>query len=150
MKLILFILFICMSASCSAQFFSRMKAPARAPVNTALRGRPVGVTAVDSTFNSFRPVANIAAFAVPANSLMAGMGVSYQNLTYTYATGKYFCNWSVSGVMFAGGNIAPSLPTATLTYAVLVGAFNNLIMIGPGLNDGKFQFIASIGISLNN
>ena len=108
------------------------------------------ITPTDSIFIAFRPIANIAAMSFPSFEVMAGAGIGFQNLDYNYATGHYYCNWSINAVMFAGGTVAPNKPTPALTYGLMVGFLNNVIMIGPGINDGKLQGIVSVGINFNN
>ncbi len=145
-KVIAIIMILSISVSASSQGF--FKPLSKKPEYNNLKG--AHVTSSDSTFFSVRPIANIAAMSLPAFQAMAGAGIGLQNITYNYNSQRYYCNYSINGIMFAGGNIAPATPTPTLTYALMIGFLNNLIMIGPGLNGGKIQGIISIGISLNN
>lgn len=148
--LLLSILLICVAASCSAQSFFKPLPKHEREVVVTRPGFAAKVSATDSVFFAFRPVANIAAISVPSFSAMAGAGFGVQNLDYNFATQRYYCNFSINAVMFAGGNIAPATPTPTLTYAIMLGALNNTVMAGAGINGGKAQFIASIGINFNN
>lgn len=104
----------------------------------------------DSLQNAFRPIVNIAAYAEPGHILMAGAGLSYQHLRFTQASQKWYCEWSISAVGWAGGSVAPHTPTDAVSYGIMFGAFNNLLMVGPAINAGKVQAVVSIGISLNN
>jgi len=148
-KIILLIGFTFFIHSAFAQSFFKALPKKQHVVTTNLRFSPT-VTATDSTFFAFRPEANIAALSVPSFQAMAGAGFGVQNITYNFLTQRYYCNYSINAVMFAGGNIAPSVPTPTLTYAIMIGALNNMVMAGAGINGGKAQFIVSIGILFNN
>jgi hypothetical protein len=108
---------------------------------------PVGDGA---TQNAFRAITNIAAYAEPGNILMAGAGISYQHLKWVAATEKWNCVWSVSAMGWAGGSVAPSTPAQIVSYGIMVGFLNNLIMVGPAINGNKVQGVVAIGISLNN
>lgn len=100
--------------------------------------------------NAFRPITNIAAYAEPGNILMAGAGISYQHLKWDATTAKWDCLWSISAMGWAGGSVAPKTPTEAISYGVMFGFLNNLIMVGPALNGNKLQAVISVGISLNN
>lgn len=108
------------------------------------------VAAMDSSLNVFRPIANIAAYAEPGNILMAGAGISYQHLKYDYVAAKWNCLWSISGIMWAGGSVAPSTPAQAISYGLMFGVLNNLFMVGPAINGNKVIATVAIGISLNN
>jgi len=150
-KLTLFIsMALIVSVSFSQSAFKRLPKPAAAAVSAKNLKYGATVSATDSVFNAFRFVTNIAAYAYPGNIAMAGAGLSYQHLDYNFATQKYTCKWSVSGMMWAGGSLAPKNPSEAVSFGVLFGAFNNLIMVGPAINGGKAQAVVSIGINLNN
>lgn len=104
----------------------------------------------DSTMNAIRPILNVAAYAEPGNILMAGAGISYQHLRFDQPSQKWYCEWSVSGMGWAGGSVAPSTPAQAVSYGIMFGILNNMIMAGPALNGKKLQAVVSIGISLNN
>jgi hypothetical protein len=148
-KVILFTVFTFLIHFSFAQSFFKPLPKRQHVVTTNLRFSPT-VTSTDSTFFAFRPEGNIAALSIPSFQAMAGAGFGVQNITYNFLTQRYYCNYSINAVMFAGGNISPSVPTATLTYALMIGALNNMIMAGAGVNGGKAQFIVSIGILFNN
>lgn len=105
---------------------------------------------VDSSLKVFRPITNIAAYGEPGHILMAGAGVSYQHLHWDIASAKWHCQWSVSGMMWAGGSVAPKTPADAISYGVMLGLLNNLIMVGPALNGNKIQAVVGLGINLNN
>ncbi len=108
------------------------------------------VSGKDSTINAWRPVANLVAYAEPGNILMAGAGLSYQHLKWQAESQKWYCEWSISGMGWAGGSVAPRTPADAVSYGIMFGALNNLIMVGPAVNHGKLQAVVSIGISFNN
>jgi hypothetical protein len=128
----------------SAQsFFGRIPKPER----SNLFG--LTATSTDSVINAIRPITNIAAYSLPGNILMAGAGVSYQHLTYNYTTQSWYCNYSVSAMGWAGGSVAPTNQAEIVSYGIMVGLFNNLVMIGPALNGNKLNVTVGIGINLN-
>ncbi len=104
----------------------------------------------DSTMNSWRPLANIAAYAEPGNILMAGAGLSYQQLKWDIVNQRWDCQWSIAAMGWAGGSVAPKTPADIVSYGLLFGFLNNAIMIGPALNAGKVIGVISIGINFNN
>lgn len=144
--------------SCSLLIISRLSAqsffkpiPKREHVvSNGYSFRALTNTSMDSTMNAFRPIANIAAYAEPGNILMAGAGISYQHLKWDIASQKWNCQWSVSGIMWAGGSVAPKTPVDAISYGVMFGVLNNLIMVGPAINGNKVIATIAIGISLNN
>lgn len=107
-------------------------------------------TSMDSTMNAWRPIANIAAYAEPGNILMAGAGISYQHLKWDITNQKWNCQWSISALGWAGGSVAPKTPADAISYGIMFGVLNNLIMIGPAINGNKVIATIAVGISLNN
>lgn len=106
---------------------------------------------LEATMNSIRPVANVAAFTVPGAILMTGAGISYQHLKYIDSTSKWYCVWSISAMGWAGTQVISSTGQyATISYGISLGLLNNLIMIGPALNNGRIIGVIALGISLNN
>jgi len=104
----------------------------------------------DSFLNAIRPITNIAAYAEPGNILMAGAGVSYQHLKWDFVNGRWNCIWSVSAMGWAGGSVAPQTAAQVASYGVMLGLFNNLLMVGPALNGDKVIAVVGLGINLNN
>jgi hypothetical protein len=148
MKIVFCILLIVFSGRLSAQSFFHVVPKINEP--RAYGYERVVAPTVDSTMNAFRPLANIAAYAEPGNILMAGAGISYQHLKWIATTQKWNCVWSLSGMAWAGGSVAPSTPAQAVSFGLMVGILNNLIMVGPALNGNKVQAVISVGISLNN
>ncbi len=114
------------------------------------RFRALVNTSMDSTMDAIRPIASLAAYGETGNILMAGAGVSYQHLKWLTSTQKWNCQWSISALGWAGGSVAPNTPVTAMTYGLMVGVLNNLIMVGPAINNNKLIATVSIGISLNN
>ncbi len=150
MKIIIFILFMMISGTVSAQFFSSQKKPNRYEFNERFK---MNIVLPDTSISVFRPIANVAAFTIPGGILMTGAGISFQRLHFDWTTGKWYCNYSISAMGWAGsslGDSAMKAKTSTFSYGVLIGIKNNLIMFGPIVNNGKLLFAVSIGVSLNN
>lgn len=146
MKYKLLLIVIIFSVSCSAQ--SPFKPLPRYGFSAYPRVSAV-VTPTDSVFGAVRFITNIIAYAEPGNQVEAGAGIGYQKLDYKYATGTYYCDWSISAMMWAGGTTAPTSPTNALAFGIMLGALNNLIMAGPSLNNGHLQATVAVGINLN-
>jgi len=108
------------------------------------------IRAVDSSMNAFRPITNIAAYGEPGNILMAGGGVSYQHLIWDAHGQKWNCQWSIAAMGWAGGSVAPKTPADIVSYGIMGGFFNNLLMVGPAFNGKKLMAVVAIGINLNN
>lgn len=108
------------------------------------------VTATDSTFGAWRFVTNVAAYAFPGSYLMTGVGFGWQSLDYNYATQRVTCKFSISGMMWGTGSTAPTHPSAAVSYGIVAGFLNNLVMIGGAVNANKLIATVGIGISLNN
>lgn len=104
----------------------------------------------DSTLNVFRAT-SAAAYGVPGNIAMAGIGISYQHMKYDYTNVRWQTQWSIGGYGFAGGSVAPKSPADIITGAVLFGFYNDLIRVGPGINmNGNLMGVVSVGINFNN
>ena|ERR1700730_17382221 len=146
MKYVLFVLFTLFVIDCSAQSIMK-RLP---PVGTVSFRAAANLKANDSLMNAFRVITNLAAYTVPGNILMAGAGISYQHLKWTPAVQKWYCVWSVSAMGWAGGSVAPATPAQIVSYGVMLGLFNNLLMIGPALNGNKIGGTIALGFNLNN
>lgn len=153
MKVFLFLVLLASGLGAQAQsFFAPLAKPTGKFVSRrlSLAADSVTMTPSPTTENAFRPITNVAAYAEPGNILMAGAGISYQHLKYDAPTQKWTCVWSVSAMGWAGGSVAPSTPAQAVSYGIMVGMLNNLIMVGPALNGNKVQAVIAIGINLNN
>jgi len=148
MKYVFLLLLCAISFNVSAQSPFRPLTKLNAPGKKYLHA----LTTPDSTLNTWRFIADIAAYAEPGNILMAGVGYGYQHLKYNFAAAKWNAQWSINAVGFAGGSVAPTTPASIVSFGVMAGIDNNLFMAGPIYNPGTKQFgiALSIGISLNN
>lgn len=148
--LILCAVLLSMAGSVSAQsFFSSVPKPAVIKKSAFTRS-VVAAPVQDSTLNAFRAT-SAGAYGVPGNIAMAGVGVSYQHMKYDFTNVRWQTQWSVGAYGFAGGSVAPKSPSDIITGAVLVGFYNDLIRVGPGINmNGNLMGVISVGINFNN
>jgi hypothetical protein len=152
MKYLLILLLLISNACFSQNFFAPIPKLALKPVTMHL------VSTNPATLNAWRPIASIAAYGEPGNILMAGAGISYQHEQFDPNSQKWLTVWSVSGMAWAGGSVAPKTPSDIMSYGIMLGLDNNLLLIGPAINFGKssstfadkLMLVVSIGISLNN
>lgn len=109
----------------------------------------------DSTFTGFRPVVSVAVYGytkAQGNALFTGGGISYESDKWNYSTSKWYTNWSIAALGYAGGTSAPTglsmVEAAGLSFSFL----NKLISVGAAYNFEAKQFMPTIGcsISLNN
>lgn len=132
-------------------FFERVPKPFDHTVNPGVMG-VAPAPGEPTEMNAVRPVTNIAAYAEPGHILMAGVGVSYEHLRYDTPSARWKSTWSISALTWAGAGLAPNgtedKPSA-VTYGLMAGFFNNLIMLGPAINNGKLIVAVGIGINLN-
>lgn len=103
-----------------------------------------------TTMTAWRPVTNILAYAEPQHILMAGAGVAYEKLQWDDTAQKWKVSWSIATMAWGGASVDGTTKTDAVSYGVLFGLANNLIMFGPALNNGKLIGVVSIGINLNN
>lgn len=146
MKLLFsFLICILFSLSVSAQFFGRLD-PLSLPktVKKATNSLVFNATttSLDSTFWGLRPIVTGAtAYIGGTVKAMAGTGISYQNLTYTYPVGntpgRYYCNYAISALVFAGGSVIPNKPTDIMSGGIMLSFLNN--MLGTGICGGKVE-----------
>jgi hypothetical protein len=125
------------------QFFKRMPKP--------VAGRSItGVTTPTEQY-VFRPVLNVASYAIGDNSLLNGGGVAYQFLKYDPTTEKWTSVWSVN--MLTWYKTSFSGDGQAFAAGLSVGFFNNLIMIGGGKSfaniPGNSGFFGTIGFGIN-
>jgi|SoiMethySBSTD1v2_1073268.scaffolds.fasta_scaffold492002_2 hypothetical protein len=126
----------------------------------------VGVLAVTKK-NEWRPNVTIPALKIVESSrenakadalllVSTGGGISWQKLTFDAASNKWRSTFSFSpATILLSGNLAADNPI-DLSYAMTVGFFNNLLMVGAGYDLGKvegrsrFFGLLSIGVNFNN
>lgn len=109
----------------------------------------------DSTFVGFRPVVSVAVYGYTkqqGNSLFTGAGISYEHDTWNSSTSKWYTDWSVGALFYAGGAAAPTGPTAVEAAGLNLSFFNKLLSVGGAYNFQSQSFMPTIGlsISLNN
>lgn len=151
-KLLLFLIAMILFSCANAQksFFKTLpKLQEKQSVERSII-TPTKITEGDSTYGALRPILVAAAYSLPDRHLMSGVGFGYQNITYNYATGRSYCNFSLSAIGFAGGAIAPKNAGEVVSYGLMLGAVNNTVMAGAAMNAGKVNFVLSIGINFNN
>lgn len=137
----IFTLFLLISIGLNAQhgFFGRLDKFDKSAVTVQSHGiiQKTKITLTDSTFGAIRPILIPVAFSIPDNQIMAGAGFGYQNITYNFATGKYYCNWSINLVGFMGGSVVPTVPSMATSYGITVGFLNNSANVGVKFNSRK-------------
>lgn len=146
MKNLLLALFILIAGTTSAQSFFKPLPKVNEPREFALSL----AVQKDSILNTIRPVASLVSYTIPGNILMAGAGISYQHLKWDYTNNKWNCIYSISALGYAGGSVAPSTPSQIVSYGIVAGFFNNLLLVGAALNGNKVIATIGLGISLNN
>src|SRR5882724_799208 len=142
MKKLLALLPLLFAVSCFSQSFFKPLPKVKSPQVQARKvtrafiqpDQPLPVPLVDSQVNAIRPIANLIAYAEPGHILMAGVGLSYQHLSWSVANQKWRCSWSISGMGWAGGSVAPKTPTEAVSYGIMAGFLNNMVMFGPAFN----------------
>ncbi|MEO5681456.1 MAG: hypothetical protein ABIQ88_02380 [Chitinophagaceae bacterium] len=155
MKIFIFFLTACLLFTVAADaqsFVKRLPKPGDIAVQHGRLSNDSGTVIIvpaDKTINAFRPITNVAAYAEPGHILMAGAGVAYEHLKYDAKADKWKAEWSIAAVGWAGAPLDGS-KTDAVSYGIMFGLANNLIMFGPALNNGKLMGVVSIGINLNN
>jgi hypothetical protein len=109
----------------------------------------------DSTFTGFRPVVAAAVYGytkASGSSLFTGAGLSYENDTWNAATAKWYTNWSVGALFYAGGTSAPTGVSGVIAAGLNVSFFNKLLSVGAAYNFQTQSLMPTIGmsVSLNN
>jgi len=94
----------------------------------------------------------MAGYLYPGQQLVTGLGYGFNHLKFIDSTQKWNTIYSVNAVVFAGGNVAPTLsPFTVLSAGISVGLLNQLIQVGPVYNfSGKFGVFLSVSVALNN
>jgi hypothetical protein len=117
-----------------------------------------GVVTSPTITSAFRFTGPIAGFAYPQKQVVTGLGYGWQKLHWVDSTQKYYADFSVSAVLYAGGNVEPSIsdPNNILSVGISLGIVNQLIMAGPVYNfpkdgnKGSFGFVVNFSVPLNN
>ena len=114
--------------------------------------------ALNQTTSAFRFTGPIAGYLYPQNQVVTGLGYGYQKLKWIDSTGKYYTMFSVSGVLYAGGNVTPHVfpDNNVISVGISLGVLNQLIMAGPcynlpkGGNKGSWGVVINVAVPLNN
>lgn len=153
MKSIFVLILLVASSTCFSQSFFK---PVPKPVlKTHLKLNRLTIAQPDSTFNGFRPIVSAAVYGytkASGSSLFTGAGLSYEHDTFDYSTQKWYTNYSVGGLFYAGGSAAPSGLSSVIAAGVALSFFNKLASVGAAYNFQVKQWMPTLGvsISLNN
>jgi hypothetical protein len=150
MKKLLFILLMAVSLnSFSQNAFKRMSPPEkRYGISYGDASQPI--------ISAWRFTDQTAGFMYPQNLVVTGLGFGYERSHWVDSTQRYYVNYSISGVVYAGGNVRPTLtPNNIISIGLSIGVLNNLINLSPcwnfpsAGNKGSFGMILNLGIPLN-
>jgi hypothetical protein len=153
MKLLLLVTAILFITNCNAQSpFKRLPKP-----ESTLGAFQSNAIAPGAAISAFRFTGPIAGFMYPQNQLVTGIGYGYNKLHWVDSTQRYYTDFSINAVAYAGGNVTPSIhPNNIISLGVSVGALNQLIMVGPAYNlpsggssKGSVGFVVNISVPLN-
>lgn len=110
-----------------------------------------------ATISAWRLTGPIAGFMYPQNQVVTGIGYGYQRLHWVDSSAKWYTNYSISGVVYAGGNVTPTLsPSNIISIGISAGFLNQLIMVGPAYNfpngskKGTIGVVFNVSMPLNN
>lgn len=107
----------------------------------------VGETPITSAFRFTGPIAG---YMYPQDKFVTGFGYGWEKLHFDTNKQKYYADLSVILASYVADN---SLPYA---FGISLGAFNQLIMIGPAYNlptpgkKGSFGVVVNLSMTLNN
>lgn len=155
MKFYLFIIALLFigNAAFSQSFFKPLPKAKTAKFNPFSRALAPTVVA-DSTFTGFRPIVSaVYSYSKDGGStLMTGVGASYEHDTWQPATQKWYTNYSIAGLAYAGGSAAPTNLSGVLALGLQISFFNKLLSIGGAYNFVTKTIMPTIGasVSLNN
>lgn len=128
------------SAQGGHTLFSKLDKPLPRTISNKAGLKLTSVTSTDSTFFKFRPGVSVMAIEIPSMKVMSGVGIYWENITYTYSTQKFYVNFSIAGVAWAGSQLNPEVnnvafPTNTISYGLMLNFLNNNLGAG-GSYDG--------------
>lgn len=104
----------------------------------------------EKAITAFRFTGPIAGFMYPQNMVVTGLGYGFQRLHYVDSTDKYYTDFSISGVVYAGGNVRPSIhPNNIMSVGISLGVLNQVFMAGPCYNFPNGPVKGSIGVVFN-
>ncbi len=109
----------------------------------------------DSTFTGFRPMISAAVYGYTkggGSSVFTGAGISYEKDSWNVSTQKWYTDWSVAALAYAGGTFAPTDAKSVIALGAALSFFNKLASVGAAYNLETHTWMPTIGvsISLNN
>lgn len=152
LSVLILVLVLAVSGSVTAQSFFKPLPKLQKKYSLSMNAT---TPAPDSTFTGIRPIVSAAVYGYTkesGSSLFTGAGVSYEHDTYSLSTQKWYTDWSVGALFYAGGTSAPTGITGVTAMGVAVSFFNKLLSVGGAYNFQTKGFMPTIGasISLNN
>lgn len=151
MKRLLAFLLIIVTLSCQAQ------SPFKSLPKHGKYGGVMGQPSAPTSITAFRFTGPMAGYLYPQDQVVTGIGYGWQKLHWVEATQKYYTDISISGVLYAGGNVQPSIQEHNImSVGVSLGFLNQLFMVGPTYNfakngsPGTWGVVANFSVPLNN
>lgn len=149
-----FLLILVLSLSALSGFSQSFIHPIPKPIDYSNKEK-VTTALPDSSFTGFRPVVSAAVYGytkAQGSALFTGAGVSYENDSWNNTTKKWYTNWSVGALFYAGGTSAPTGLSGVIATGLNVSFFNKLLSVGGAYNFEAKTFMPTLGvsISLNN
>jgi len=149
MKNLIILLLVFFCTNCMAQSsFKRMPKP----VQTYRKTNSLSTdNNANKAFSAFRFTGPIAGYLYPQNQVVTGLGYGWQRLHFVDSTQRYYTDFSISAVAYAGGTVAPTLhPNNIVSIGISLGVLNQLVMIGPAYNlPVHGSAMGSIGVVFN-
>lgn len=107
-------------------------------------------SATSATVTAWRLTGPIAGFMYPQNQVVTGLGYGYQKLHWVDSIQKWYTDYSISLVAYAGGNVTPTLsPNNIISLGISAGFLNQLIMVGPAYNLPSGNKKGTVGVVFN-
>src|SRR4051812_9342688 len=132
------ILFIALAIGANAQIKKFFKVIPKPRAHFAMIGDSTVATFVDEK-NEIRPVANIASYAIPGNSLLIGAGAAYEHLKYNPKTDAWDEVWSINALAWNKASLDNG--SNTFAYGLAAGIAGKVI-VGAATSDFK-SFMAT-------
>ena len=151
MKLLICIALLFIGYSVNAQSFFKSIPPYRASNKYAKLSFSATTAMPDSTFTGFRPVISAAVYGytkAQGSALFTGAGISYENDTWNASTQKWYTNWSVGALFYAGGTSAPTGLSGVIAAGINLSFFNKLLSVGGAWNFQTQSVMPTIGVSV--
>lgn len=106
---------------------------------------------------AYRFTAPMAGFDVLNNKIVTGAGYGFNRLHWVDSTQKYYTDYSINAVVYAGGFVAPSIiKNNIISVGVSAGFLNQIAMVGIAYNlplvegtKGKMGVILNFSVPLN-